>query len=123
MNKTILITVICLSLLLTLAIFLTGCTPRVIDTKYSIVEGNVIGVNHQPQWLQPMQSGKITIMIPHPERNEVVVTYDGITQTFDNKVVYDMYKDNVGGTIKIQLIEYHYSDSSIGWDIALLEEY
>lgn len=90
-------------------------------TETQEVEATVTDVDYKGAWSQPVWTGKTMILIPHPAQYKVTFTYENVTLTVDDKDLYDFYKDNVGATIKCDLIIEYYDDGSIEQTLKLKE--
>ena len=106
--KKIIITICLISL--SLMIF-TGCRKEVSRETIDI-KATIVSTEHKAMWIQPIHSGKVTTFITHPERNEVELKYENVSQTINNKDLYTICKDNKGNLIDCKLITIHYDDDT-----------
>ena len=98
--KTLLILILTLTLLLPC---LASCA-ELINTETQEVDATVKDVYYKKQWVQMIYSGKTMTPIFHRAQYKVTLTYENITLTVDDEEFYNIYKDNIGTTVKCDLI-------------------
>ena len=107
MQKIITLTLVLFIIILTFA----GCA-KLIRSDETIVDATIVDTYHKNAWIQPMRVGKVTTFINHPAKHCVVVEYDGIKLTINDREIYQQYKDQIGQTIKCKLITDYYDDNT-----------
>lgn len=101
---------ICL-LLLVVALLVSGCTfAKETHRETEIVNAVVTGVDYDPPRMQPMMVGKVMTIRRIPADYDIFVEYEGITKTLDSKELYELYENNIGGTIEMELITIFYDN-------------
>lgn len=115
MKKIIIITLIAAMLLC-----FAGCA-KLVSTETQEVEATVTDVCYEERRIQPVFTGKTVIMISHPARYEVTFTYKNVTLTVNDEDIYSRYKDQIGTTVKCDLITDYYDDGSTRQTLKLKE--
>ena len=104
----------------TIMFVLVGCA-NCINTEYQSVEVKIVDEYHRAMWLQPISTGKSTVIVTHPAQHDITVEYAGVKYTISDSDTYDRYKDKVGqttiGTLEIRT----YDDGTVRYDIISLE--
>lgn len=104
---------ICL-LLLIVALLMSGCTiTRESRRETEIISVMVVGVEYKPASSRPIVAGKSIIIQRIPAEYNVIVEYKGIHKVFDDKDLYDIYKDRVGDMMEVQLITIYYENGEV----------
>ena len=113
--------IIILALIAVMLFCFAGCA-KLISTETQEVEATVTDVYYQGAWVQMIPTGKTVIPISHPAQHKVTFTYENVTLTVNDKELYDRYKDNIGATVKCDLIIEYYDDGSTWRKLELKEE-
>ena len=97
----------------TLLFSLSSC-KKVTDTYELRVNAVVENTYHKESWteLQYNLSTKSMYTIHHPERNKVLIRYNGEVFTLDNKNTYEYCKDKIGQSVPCILEVKEYDDGS-----------
>lgn len=113
--------IISILLITFMLLYLVSCA-ELISTETQEVEATVTDVDYEGAWSQPVWTGEMLMLIPYPAQYKVTFTYENVTLTVDDKDLYDFYKDNVGATVKCDLIIEYYDDGSIEQTLKLKED-
>lgn len=113
--------IVSITLIAVLLICCTGCSELInIETKE--VDAVIADVYYKSAWVQPISTGKTMIMVTHPAQYKVTFEYEDVTLTVNNKKLYDFCKDNIGATVKCNLIIGYYDDGTVRKTLELKEE-
>lgn len=96
------------------------CMPKLESEAEEIVRVTIVDEYHRGTYITPMRSGNSTIMITHPEENEITVRYNGNEYTIDDEKVYEKYCDKVGETATAIMRVKYYNNGKIKYDIVSL---
>lgn len=100
-----------------IAMFLTGCAKE-ISRETIVDEVTITSTDYTGSWLQPMKSGKTTIMITHAAQYDVYFEYDGFKFEVDDSDIYDICKGKEGEKIKAEIMIKKYDDGTIKYSIS-----
>lgn len=110
-----------ISLIVIMLLCLVGCA-ELINTETQEVDATVTDVYYKGAWAQPMWTGKTMMLIPHPAQYKVTFEYENVTLTVDDADIYDYYKDNIGATVKCDLVTEYYDDGTVRQTLKLKEK-
>lgn len=106
-----------------LCILLTGC-QKIVEEETFEVNAVVTEKDYQGSYTTyiPMRVGKVTMMSPqfHPAKHNVTITYEDISQTFNNEELYE--KVSEGDTITVILYHGYNEDRELVKKELLLPE-
>jgi hypothetical protein len=107
-----------ISLLLSSVLLLScvGCA-ECISTEYTEVSVTIVNEYHCASRVRRVWTGKSFAMTTYPAQYKITVDYDGIEYTFDDKELYDKYKDKIGQTATGELEIKTYDDGTVTYDI------
>ena len=102
----------------TLLFSLSSC-KKVTDTYELRVNAVVENTYHKESWteLQYNLSTKSMSTIHHPERNKVLIRYNGEVYTLNNENTYEYCKDKIGQSVPCILEVKEYNDGSLKQEI------
>ena len=113
--------IISVLLITVMLLYLVSCA-ELISTETQEVEATVTDVDYKSAWTSMIMSGKVMIPVTHPAKYKVTITYQNATLTVDDEELYDYYKDNIGATVKCDLITEYYDDGTVRQTLKLKEE-
>ena len=112
--------IISITLIAAILLCFASCA-KLVSTETQEVEATVTDVRYKASWVQRISTGKTTMNIIHPAQYKVVFAYNDVTLTVNSKHLYDYYKDQIGTTVKCDLITNHYDDGSTRQSLKLQE--
>ena len=98
-------------ILLIVTLMFSGCA-ELVRSETMTVDAVVTDTYHRNAWMQPIRAGKVTTFVRHPAKNCVVVEYEEVTLTINDKDVYDQYKNNIGAIVQCELVMDYYDDGT-----------
>ena len=112
--KRSIVFVVAVLLLVTMCVALTGC-KRITETEEQIVVGTVTDKTFRKAHttFSHVLVGKTTTTIPHrhPAKYLVTITYQGLTETFNNITLYNSVE--VGDSVEITLVSGYTADHEL----------
>lgn len=98
--------------------FITNGKNEPTNVEYVEMPVTIINAEYKEMRRQPTGTG---LIITHPEEHNIIVLYNGVKYTFNDRNTYNKYKDKVGQTA-IGILEIRtYDDGTIKYNITELE--
>lgn len=94
--KMICVLVICILLISLVPNFVESIGLQ--NTEYQEVEVTIVDEHYQAHRVIPVHAGKVTTMITHPARCEIIVDYNGKEYVINDENTYNQYKERIGET-------------------------
>lgn len=110
-RKRIISLLLLLALSFVISLTLVGCR-KVTKQEYITVEATITDSYHRSRSVVPMRVNKVTTFITHPEKNEIMVTYNDNEYTIDDRDTYEIYNDQIGAKVICNALVTYYDDDT-----------